>query len=122
MRDFIENHSQGVCVVIIVLIVVAIIFGDAYIGNRNPRYVHAEVTDKTVKNYDDKGKYLIFTEDENGNVQVYAVEDSFVQFRFNSSDEYAKIKVGETYTFKVVGSRIPFLSEYPNIVDIQKAQ
>ena len=81
----------------------------------NMRDVTVTVTDKAVKNDGDIGKYLIFTEDENGNIATFEITDSLMAGRFNSSDVYAAIKVGETYTFTVGGSRNEFLSWYPNI-------
>lgn len=79
------------------------------------RDVTVTVTDKAVKNDGNSGKYLIFTEDKNGNIATFEITDSLMAGRFNSSDVYAAIKVGETYTFTVGGSRNEFLSWYPNI-------
>ena len=64
-------------------------------------------------------KYLIFTEDENNNIRVFQNTDVWYAGKFNSSDLYAKIKVGETYTFGVIGYRIPWLSMYENIVSVE---
>lgn len=75
------------------------------------------VTDKTVKNNGDDGKYLVFTEDTKGNIEVFEITDSLLKGRFNSSDVYAAINVGETYIFTVGGSRNEFLSWYPNIYE-----
>lgn len=79
------------------------------------RDVTVTVTDKAVKNDGDIGKYLIFTEDENGSIATFEITNSLMAGRFNSSDVYAAIKVGETYTFIVGGSKNEFLSWYPNI-------
>jgi hypothetical protein len=80
------------------------------------------VTDKTVKNSKDSSKYLIFTELENGEVRVFQDTDSIIRGKFNSSDIYAEIKVGQKYKFKVYGFRIPALSRYENIVSIEKVK
>ncbi len=79
------------------------------------RAVTVTVTDKAVKNNGDAGKYLIFTEDAEGNVATFEITDSWVAGRFNSSDVYAAIKVGNIYTFTVGGSRNELMSWYPNI-------
>lgn len=61
-----------------------------------------------------KSKYLIFT--DHG---VFQDTDSFVYFKFNSSDLYNKLRVGQTYNCKTYGFRIPFFSKYPNLVDCE---
>jgi len=75
-----------------------------------------EVTEKeriTTKSGDRvTSKYLIFTDRE-----VFENTDSFLAFKFNSSDSYGRIKVGQVCTFKVTGFRIPFLSSYRNILE-----
>lgn len=81
------------------------------------REVTVTVTDKAVKNSNDDSKYLIFTEDEDGNVATFEITDSWIAGRFNSSDVYAAIKVGNTYTFTVGGSRNELMSWYPNIYE-----
>lgn len=85
----------------------------------NIRDVTVTVTDKDVKNSEDGSKYLIFVEDENGLPSTYEITDSWLKGRFNSSDVYAGIKVGNTYTFTVGGSRNEFLSWYPNIYEYE---
>lgn len=69
------------------------------------------VTDKMVK--DDV--YLIYSENT-----TYEITDSWFYPRFNSSDLYGKIQIGESYKITVGGSRIPFLSWYPNIYKADK--
>jgi hypothetical protein len=59
-------------------------------------------------------KYLVFTEDE-----VFENTDSIWFFKFSSSDLQGQLKEGEEYKVKVCGFRIPFLSSYRNIIEIQ---
>ncbi len=82
--------------------------------------ITATVTDKTVKRSDGTDKYLIFTETENGEVAVFEITDNFLVGRFDSSNAYAEIKVGETYNFTVGGQRNEFMSWYPNIYEYEK--
>lgn len=77
--------------------------------------ITAVVTDKAVKNYNDNGRYLIYTKDSDGTILVMEIEDNIFVGQFNSSDIYAEIETGKTYTFDVGGSRVPFFSWYPNI-------
>ena len=45
-----------------------------------------------------------------------------LKFRFDSSDLYNDVQIGETYEFTICGSRVPWLSWYPNIYKIKKAE
>ena len=56
-------------------------------------------------------KYLIFTDGE-----VFENTDSLFALKWNSSDIYGRIKVGQTCDFTVTGWRLPFLSSYRNIL------
>lgn len=114
-----DSESENILwVTVIFIIAIVIVLG---VGIYRPfnkvsdmRDVTVTVTDKTVKN-DDDGKYLIFTEDKDGNIATFEITDSLIAGRFNSSDVYAAIKVDNTYTFTVGGSRNEFMSWYPNI-------
>jgi len=61
------------------------------------------------------GKFLIYTENE-----VFENTDSWSYFKFNSTDVQNDLKVDSTYTVKVAGWRIPFMSSYRNIVSIDE--
>lgn len=50
------------------------------------------------------------------NNETFKITDSVVLGRWNSSDFYGQLQVNKTYQFEVVGWRIPFFSEYRNIV------
>ena len=78
-------------------------------------YVTITVTDKERIQDGEESKYLIFTENE-----VFENTDSLMKFKFNSSDVYGLLKVGETYSAEVFGWRVPFFSMYRNIVSIEK--
>lgn len=105
--------------VVIILCIVLVLFCFVRPINKvcNMREVMVTVTEKTVKNGEDSGKYLVFAEDDDGNVQTYEITDSLLRFRFNSSDVYAAIKPGNRYKFTVGGSRNHFFSWYPNIYE-----
>lgn len=79
------------------------------------------VTEKVIKSVGEDGqKYLIFTQLNNGEIKIFENTDEFIKFKFNSSNIQAQIKVGETYQFDTVGYRIPFLSNYENIVEVNE--
>lgn len=110
-----SSSSTGI-ELIILIIVVAIMLGSCAIQNSNERTEIGTVTDKFVK--DDR--YLVYCEDENGEVDVYEIDDSFIYGRLNSSDYFGGIHVGTKYEFRVVGSRSPLLSWYPNIIEFEE--
>jgi hypothetical protein len=59
--------------------------------------------------------YLIYT--DHG---VFRNADAFWFMKFNSSDFYGNLDVGEYYRLKIYGWRIPILTMYPNIVRMEK--
>ena len=65
-------------------------------------------------------RYLIFGEDEDGNVLVFQNTDEMIRGKWNSSTIQGSLKVGKTYTVVVVGYRIPFLSCYENIIAFEE--
>lgn len=73
------------------------------------------ITDKERVVSDNESKYLIFTEN-----LVMKNTDSWLFLKFNSSDIYGKLKIGETYKIKKAGWRNKFLSWYPNIISVEK--
>lgn len=60
-------------------------------------------------------KYMVYTDKG-----VFECTDSWLFFKFNSSDVYSKFEEGETYKVKVAGWRAPFLSWYKNIISIKE--
>ena len=61
------------------------------------------------------GKYLVYAEGE-----TFENEDSFMHWKFNSSDVQGQLDRGARYRVKVYGWRIPFFSWYRNIVEIEE--
>ena len=112
------------CVLGVIIIVIICLFtscGHTIDRNSNEREVVGTVTEKTVKKIDTQDKYLIFVkikgEDE---IQVFEITDNWVEGKLNSSTIYGNIKVEETYTFTIKGSRNEMLSWYPNISKVEK--
>ena len=69
---------------------------------------------KTVTSGDKvKSKYLVYTEGE-----VFENTDALFSGKFNSSDVNGVLERGKMYKVKVYGWRIPFFSQYRNIVKI----
>ena len=61
------------------------------------------------------GRYLIFTDNE-----VFENTDELLRLKFNSSDIYNQLELGQSYSCTVLGWRIPFLSWYRNIISCKK--
>ena len=117
-----RNSVPGIFVFILVMIL--IIFVAMPVGSNyyKGKTYTATVTEKTVKRYHNEDKYLVFTKLDNGETRVFSIEDSFIKLRWNSSDVYGEIETGKTYEFEVIGWRIPFFSEYENIITFSEVK
>lgn len=107
------RKSNFIILVVLAVLVLGSMFGYQY---GTAREVTITVTDKEriVEKGEDGGSYyLVFTEDD-----AYKNEDALFYGKFKSSSLQAKLKEGETYTVKIYGWRVGFLSMYPNIVKI----
>lgn len=103
-----------VVAVVIALIAVAIWSGIYFSTNHHNRTF--TITDKQVVAVKDGHKYLIYT--DNG---VYQDTDSMLNGKYNSSDMYGQLKVGQKYSCDVVGYRNGFWSAYENLINCNKA-
>ena len=122
-----DNNITGFeifCVLGVIIIVIICLFtscGHTIDRNSNKREVIGTVTEKTVKRIDTQDKYLIFVKIEGEDeIQVFEITDNWVEGKLNSSTSYGNIKIGETYTFTIKGSRNEMLSWYPNISKVEK--
>lgn len=59
-------------------------------------------------------KFLVYTDGE-----VFENTDSPWYWKWNSADIQNNLEVGQTYTIKVYGWRIPFFSMFRNVVEIK---
>lgn len=101
-------------IILIVVVIIVGLFGAAQLYAYSQTHERTcTVSEKYVKNSGQNSKYLIVCGDE-----TYKIEDDFIILKFNSSDMYAKIKVGNTYKLKTKGMRIQLLSEYENINEV----
>lgn len=115
--------STGVVAIMYVVFIIGVcIFLLASCGHEvdkawNRYEITTKVTDKGIKNYGNSSTYLIYTKDVYGEVQVLEITDNLLSLRFDSSNVYANIEVGKTYTFVVGGDRVELFSWYPNIYE-----
>jgi hypothetical protein len=118
---YIDNSD--VIIVVFFLIIALLAVSEIVLQNGNKRTITSyTVTDKQVKTDNGRGKYLVYGKDENGKVAVLCVEDSLFRWRWNSSDIFAAIEVGNTYDFTVCGKRINIISMCPNILDYKEVK
>lgn len=99
-------------IILAVAFIVTIIVAFSEVSYTEKQYT-VTVTDKGIK----ISTYLVFTRLDNGEPRTFRIVDSLRYGRWNSSDVYADIQVGETYNITVIGYRIPLLSRYENIID-----
>lgn len=112
-----ENCVIWGCGSIIVVFILALLIISPLVAYRTKTEVTAKVnkSERVVNQDSSGGKYLIFTESE-----VLENTDSLWYWKWNSSDFYNKIEVGKTYKFTVYGWRVPFMSWYRNIVEVEQ--
>ena len=108
-----NDYYEGSCLSLIlsaIVVIGLIIF--SIICALNKDSVTATVTDKQVRG--ESGTYYVYTDEE-----VFVMKDSLFYSRWDSSDDWSLIEIGETYEFDVTGYRIPILSKYRNIIDYE---
>lgn len=99
-----------------IIVLVILFFGTYYLS-----VDHLEIKIKNMEittsgnNNSTTSKYLVFTENE-----VFENTDSWTFLKFNSSDIQNKFELKNTYRVKVAGWRIPFLSMYRNVIEVQE--
>lgn len=119
IKDILKDWWEDNKMVFIIVVGFIISFLIAIATNLNDHTYIATITDKERDNANDDNRYLIYAELEDGSTLVMENTDSFIRLKFNSSDLYGDLKVGETYKFRVVGYRYPFLSMYENIISYE---
>ena len=122
------KQTDGASIIIAVIAVIAIVISlglglvQCTDSVSNERTIIRTVTDKEVKRQGESNDiYLIYTKDEQGDVEVLIIDDNILLGHFNSSDLYAEVEIDKTYEFVVTGSRNNFLSWYPNIHSLTEA-
>lgn len=103
-------------VVAIIGIIVLIVFIGFQFEYGNEQRVTCTVDDKWIKRAsgDDEELYLVSCDE-----QVYKISDLLFKGKFDSSNIYAKLKIGKKYELTVTGYRFGYFSSYQNINDYQ---
>jgi hypothetical protein len=79
--------------------------------------LNVKITDKNLYNSKTTNYYRIYTKNE-----TFAIKDTFIHWRFNSSDLYANIETGKCYDLQVFWFRSPFFNEYRNILQAKEIE
>lgn len=103
-----------VFIIIAILLIVFLVFS-GYLNNQEREIT---VVDKYIKRNGKADMYLVVDENKN----TYKITDLFFKFKFNSTDLYNELEVGQTYNIKTSGFRVKILSQYPNINKIEKSE
>lgn len=62
----------------------------------------------------DSHEYRVYTDKGN-----FVVQDALFAGNFHASDTYRELEKGKTYRIETIGFRIPFFSEFPNILEAE---
>lgn len=107
-----EMILLSLVVLFVVLIIGFFIFWGIY---KSTHHARAQFTINKSERVCDGGKgsckYLVYTDSG-----VFEDTDSIINHKYNSSDLYNQLKNNHTYDCDVTGFRIPFWSEYQNII------
>ena len=107
-----KKGEWGIIGGIIVILFILVALGYDFIYSITYSDTTIKVKDKWVDVQNKEGKYLIGTESG----EVFIIQDTLINMRYDSSTLYNKISVGQTCKIHTNGWRLPILSDYRNIL------
>ena len=117
------KNEKGAIEIVVGIILGIIILGIlgfgiycATIDYQNEETIEITIKDKYIKRYNDSDTYLVVGE----NGETYKIEDLLFKGKFNSTDLYNQLDIGETYKITITGIRLQYFSMYKNINKIEK--
>lgn len=102
--------------IILGLVGVAIYFGT--IEYQNEETIEIIVKDKYIKRSGETDLYLVVS----NSGDTYKIEDLLWKGKFNSTDLYNQLDVGNKYKITITGVRLQYFSMYKNINKIEKLE
>lgn len=111
------NNIRIVFGIIVSIVLIGLLVFIVSIGYQNEEMIKCTIEDKWVKRKDKSDMYLVQCDNE-----VYQITDLIFKGKFNSSDIYANLKVGNTYEITTTGYRFELLSMYKNINEYEKVE
>ena len=100
--------------ILIILVVAAVLFGypAAYYMSSEDITITVTKSERVTKG--DNSKYLVYTDAE-----TFENTDSYLSWKFDSSDVHGHLKDGQSYNVTVRGWRWKMFSSYRNIVEVK---
>ena len=111
------NNIRIVFGIIVSIVLIGLLVFIVSIGYQNEEMIKCTIEDKWVKRNGKSDMYLVQCDNE-----VYQITDLIFKGKFNSSDIYANLKVGNTYEITTTGYRFELLSMYKNINKYEKVE
>lgn len=95
-------------------LVIAIGIGVTVASYLNEQTQTCTVQDKyAINNRDSATKFRVET-----SCGVMEVQDAWFKMKFDSADRYANLDINNNYELTTIGFRVPFLSMFPNIIEV----
>lgn len=108
-----EIDVKAALITIVILLILVLPYSIIYrLSAETTTFV---VSEKFIKRNGDSDRYFVSTTD--GSVLVN--KDAWEFFKWDSSDIYAKLKVGHKYRAQTAGWRVRFFSMYENIISLE---
>lgn len=110
-----KSNKFSAFIVVVVLIIIASIGFEIACNTHESTYT-ITVTDKERVTESSNSRYLVFGNDDNGNVLVFENTDTFWRSKWNSSNVQGELQIGHKYQITTIGFRVPIFSMYENII------
>lgn len=111
---------KNLFVILTTLLVLAFAITMVVVRYGNEQEYTCTVKDSWIKGTGDDGQKYLFSCEEND--IVFENTDQIFLGKFNSSDFYAMMEVGTTYQITTRGRRIPILSRYQNLIEMEEVE
>src|SRR6056297_850388 len=108
-----DGETTATVLTIAIIVLASGLLAAAYYSSAEETQI--TVVEKITKYHGGDEKYLVSTESG----EIFEIADTIAFLRFDSSNVYFSLEEGQTYTCKVAGWRIPFLSMYRNIIEVK---
>lgn len=70
----------------------------------------------------DSSQFMVWGEDQYGEVHAFRNTDIWMRGKFDSADVQGNLREGETYELTLIGHRVRILSWFPNIIGFEQVE
>lgn len=112
------NILINIIIVLVIILILGFLFYCITIDYWNKENIEITVKEKYIKRNGESDLYLVATEEG----ETYKIEDLFFKGKFNSTDLYNELDIGEKYKVEVTGVRISIFSMYKNLNKIEPVE